>query len=157
MTRPDPRLLAAARLVENLAAKMPHARAVLRAQIDAIDGWTASSDAPKVQHTAELTPVESAANQRLALATHLADLEAHATAIATIAANACNDADHIIGHRIEAPRCNSEGRDGAGEWGRACNDIASRGPLCDACSQREYRWRRQHGLPARHNGVWSVA
>jgi hypothetical protein len=156
--RPDPRLLAAARLVENLAAKLPAARAHIRAEIRAVDGWGAGAGEVNVKHTAELTPTEQHAHARLELANQLADLEAHAAAIAYIAANACNEADRIVGHHLEAPRCTATGRDGAIEWADAtCTAIASRGPLCDRCSRREYRWRADHGLSTRTDGVFSAA
>lgn len=154
MTRnyPDPALIAAARLIENLATKIQQARARIREQIDDIDGWTGNSDAPKVTHTAELTPVESAAAQRLRLQWTIDDLEAHCRAIARIAHNACVDADRIIGTRVEVPRCDGGiGREGYLEWGRPdCTNVP--GPSrrqCDRCRQAEYRWRREHDLAPR--------
>lgn len=150
--QPDPKLLAAARLVENLATKLPHARHHIHQQINTIDGWRATGETDiKVQHTNELTPVETAAQQRLNLWQQLTDLETQARHLATIAANACNNADHITGTRIETPRCTGGfGRDGAIQWGRPdCQDIRGRGELCIACYHRERRWRQEHQLPNR--------
>jgi hypothetical protein len=157
--RPDHRLLAAARMVENFAARLPVARLHIRQQINAIDGWLGDNGDPHVTHTAELTTVEAAVETIRQLENTLADLEAHAKAIPTITHNAFIDCDNIIGHRtIEVRRCTATGRDGAIEWADpTCRAVASRGPLCDRCSKREYRWRITHGLTPRSDGVYSNA
>lgn len=199
--RPDPRLIAASRLVENLAHQIPAARLHIRQQINAIGELRAATydgprggdhlvtvhepcaghrrctwlDCPDVdtvhthpcriagEHThtesVPVTAVEVAAAQRIDLQNWLDDLEGHASAIAAIAANALRDCERIIGRRVvEVRRCDPSGRDGEGYWGDyGCPNVASRGPLCDKCSKREYRWRQAHGLPSRTDGVYSVA
>jgi hypothetical protein len=194
MTRPDPRLIAASRLVENLAYKLPVARLRVLEQITAIDGvgalasgadtggGSAGARAVRVLISDDdgepildafgkrqyddvpVTGVEDYAFKRIALQAELEDLMAHAAAIATIASNALNDADRMIGIRIEVPRCSSAGREGSelpwpGEgWADdTCSKVPTRGALCDACSKREYRWRVARGLTPRSDGVYSAA
>lgn len=205
MTRPDPRLIAAAHLVENLARRLPLVRTHVASQLNALgqlhgtsyDGAGRGgqrtvtvqvdctgtrrcfrtdcpdypdSDPPPHTHPCRtegehthpeavpVTAVEDYAIQRANIDNHLADLEAHAAAIATITANALRDCDRIIGVRLidTIPRCDPTGRDGAIEWADpTCTAVPSRGPLCDRCSKREWRWRTAHGLPPRRDGVYA--
>lgn len=201
-TRPDVRLLATARIIENLAAKIVLARINARTQINAIgqlhattyddDGrggdrtilvdvecpgtWLGHPCRIDGLHTHKeavpVTAVEDYALRRTQLENHLADLEAHCKAITTIAANASRDADRLIGTHtpgLPIPRCNAEGRDGSklpwpgiglphetrGWADPTCTDIPTRGPLCDRCSKREYRWRLERGLTIRRDGVYA--
>jgi hypothetical protein len=84
-----------------------------------------------------LTPVERAAEAGMRIDRELADLG---------------------GVRLEKPkRCDAQGRDGAIEWGDpTCTRVPSRGPLCDPCALREWRWRKAHGLTRRADGVMSA-
>jgi hypothetical protein len=156
-TPPDAALLATARIVENLAHKLTVARRHLRREIHILDGFGGNNGDTKVSATAELTGVEAAASQREHLRAVLADLEANVRAIAVIAHNSCKECDRISGIRVAVPRCDSQGRDGAIEWGDpTCTSVPTRGPLCDRCSKREYRWRVGHKLPPRADGVFSA-
>lgn len=199
-TPADPRMLAAARLVENLAELAPQVRAHARIEIRHADGFSSKASAAgapgssprrsapdgnkwctaSIQHEdfdddelvdcgkprpcpehddpVTFTVVERAAAERLRVENWLADFEAQITLIATVAMDAFTSGQKLIGTRValEVPRCSAEGRDGSIEWGDpTCSNAPSRGPLCDKCSQREYRWRVKHGLKPRDNGVFS--
>jgi hypothetical protein len=104
-----------------------------------------------------LTPVERAAEAGMRIDRELADIEARLRMIAVTVSGLMVDVQRLGGVRLEKPkRCDAQGRDGAIEWGDpTCTSIQTRGPLCDRCSKREYRWRIDHGLPRRSDGVWS--
>jgi hypothetical protein len=182
VTRQDRRLIAASRLVENLAYKLPVARDHLRYQIALNDGRTTTASGSDTadrtisvlitddngepilnEHGEEqydqvpVTIVEAAMVHRDHLINVLADLDAHAKALATIAANALRDCDRIIGNvtPLEKPkRCDATGLDGyllpwPGEgWSDLnCQDAPTRGQLCARCYQRHRRWRHERSMP----------
>jgi hypothetical protein len=154
---PDAALLATSRIVENLAYKYTAARRHLQREMSILDGISGDNGDPKVKATTELTSVEAAAGQLEHLHKVLADLKANVRAVAVIAHNASKDCDRIIGIRVAVPRCDAAGRDGTIEWGDpTCTAVPTRGPLCDRCSKREYRWRVAHRLPLRADGVFSA-
>jgi hypothetical protein len=102
-----------------------------------------------------LTPTERAAEAGMRIDRELADIDARLHTIAVNVSSLMVDVQRRV--RLEKPkRCDAQGRDGAIEWGDpTCTSIQTRGPLCDRCSKREYRWRIDHGLPRRSDGVWS--
>lgn len=147
----DRRLLAAARLVENLAKAVPEVHRHVDEQLRLLDGFGSGSPEVVVSSSSELTSVERAADERLRLQSWEADIEAACTLIAVAAADALRNCERVLGMRVTPPRCSGGmGRDGHLEWGDpACDKVRSRGPLCDACAQREYRWRVANGMPPR--------
>lgn len=182
-THPDPRILATARLVENLARKLPIVREHIAAQLNAIgclhgstcdgspggertiavlitddDGEPVlTADGRQQYDQVPVTAVEDYALQRVTLEHAKADLELDYRSIATVTARLLQDCDRILGTRLvhDVPRCDATGREGAIQWADAtCTNVATRGPLCDRCSKREYRWRVRHELPPRRDGVF---
>jgi hypothetical protein len=104
-----------------------------------------------------LTPTERAAELALRLEREEADVRARLVVIERVANSIMADMTRLIGTRLAKPkRCTAEGREGSIEWGDpTCGLVPSRGPLCDNCARRESRWRRNHGLTNRPDGVWS--
>jgi len=205
MTRPraNQRLVAAAHLVENLAALATDVRQHVAVEMRHIDGYAAKASAagPEERSTparrshasdmdrwctvdvpsdddpdefvdcgkprpcpdhdgpVELTAVERAAGERMRLEQRYADFVALLDGLALMTAEATAAAHSLLGHRaaIDVPRCSSTGRDGAIEWADpTCSAVPSRGPLCDRCAKREYRWRSSRGLTQRADGVFSA-
>lgn len=198
-TPADQRMLATARLVENLAELLPEVRRHARVEMGHADGFASTAAAaghpgdsarrpapdgdkwctanvPSEEHDDELvdcgrprpcpdhddpvvfTAVERAAAERMRIEHWLDDIEAQCVVIATVALQALKSGRSLIGERValEVPRCSAEGREGSIEWADpTCTDAASRGSLCDRCAKREYRWRVEHGLPRRTDGVFS--
>lgn len=185
--RPDAALLAAARLLENAASKVPAARQhlrreqlildgmpttasgadrdpggghgqTIRVRIDDPDGNPVLNDRGEPQYDwVPVTGVEATVFRLDRLNDHADDLLAQVRGIVTMIHNINRDCDRILGTRLaDTPRCSSEGRDGAGEWGVACSNVPSRGPLCDRCAKAEYRWRTRNGKEPRRDGVFSA-
>jgi hypothetical protein len=104
-----------------------------------------------------LTPVERAAEAGMRIDRELADIEARLRMIAVTAAGLMVDVQRLGGVRLEKPkRCDATGLERSYEWSDPmCTAVPSRGPLCDRCSKREYRWRIANGLGARRDGVFS--
>lgn len=172
----DPAILAASRLLENAAYKIPAAIRHLRRQQLTLDGMptTASGadhgargggrtiaithhDDPTIPEGEAdhipVTSVEAAAlNQIRIVSDATGDLKAHMRGILVMVAELNQQLDRIIGPvAIPKPtRCDPSGRDGALEWGDyTCTDAPVKGALCGRCYMREYRWRQEHGLPSR--------
>lgn len=113
---------------------------------------------PIVDHV-PVTSVEAAvlATERVHYSTHAIDnqLDDAARALTTLERE-CRRLTGILPPRADIKRCDSTGRDGTIEWADpTCTTVASRGPLCDRCSKREYRWRTDRNLPARRDGVFA--
>src|SRR5215207_5501226 len=179
--RPDPRLLAAARIIENAAYKIGDAKRHLQREQLILDGMpTTASGADRDPGTGHgqtirvpiedddgnpvlnergepqydwvpVTGIEATVIRLDNINAHRDDLLAQVRGVCTMAHNLNTDLDRILGTRIaNTPRCSAEGRQGAIEWADpTCHNVPTRGPLCDKCSQREYRYRRRHGLPKR--------
>jgi hypothetical protein len=155
LTRIDTQLDAAVGLLQNYARTLPIALAHVDRELHIIDGWPAStfSDGmPRGEST--LTAVERAAEARVRLSgvrsTLLDDRDAILSLIAS-ALHVCRDAAGMRAPVVVA-RCNDSqvGRDGAIEWGdTTCVEIPVKAGLCAQHYQREYRWRKSHGLSAR--------
>jgi hypothetical protein len=110
-----------------------------------------------------LTPVERAAEQRQKLKADLEDAEQVISTITLLA----NDLLHRARRNAPippqpVPRCDATGLEGyliprppqGDGWSDlACTRTRSRGTLCEACSQREYRWRTRHNMNPRSDGV----
>jgi hypothetical protein len=111
----------------------------------------------KHDNPVSLTPTERAAELGMKLDKDLAYFLSRLKVIGRLVSELTVDAQRLGGIRLEKPkRCDAQGRDGAIEWGDpTCTSIPSRGPLCERCSKREYRWRIDHGMPRRADGVWS--
>lgn len=156
--RVDGRALAVSRTVENLAYALPGYRDQLLAQIRALDGYGSGvGDGLNVIATAELTTPEAVVAQIQHLEAVLADADQVITTISIVATDLLRDARRVVPlERIVPKRCDATRRDGAIEWADpTCTAVPSRGPLCDRCSKREYRWRVTHGLSRRDDGVYS--
>lgn len=121
---------------------------------------------------ATLTVVERGAAQRLRLHAVKDDVDAGIRLIAVTISDVLDTITRAMGTRLKVAGpalCDCTGRDGAelpwtpgmsleagnGWSSPACRDAASRGPLCDACSQREARWRAFHKMPTRTDGAFS--
>lgn len=142
-----------------LTRELPDARRALLEQRIHIDGYPPGNNNPHIQATAELTPTEAAAHQRQHIDTMIRSLDEELHAIDLTARNLRNDCQHHINTPTPTTgrRCDATGRDGNLEWADpTCTNHASRGPLCDRCSKREYRWRQTQGLPPRTDGVFSA-
>lgn len=155
-TRTDIQLEAAAHLLANIANKLPAAIAVLRRELDVVDGYASATMQPKVSAAAELTSVERAADLRLMMSGDLDDLREMANAIAEMVGTLNRQTDRALGLRAptaaDVARCRDalHGRDGAVEWGDpTCEEIPVKAGLCTACYHREYRWRRGNDLGPR--------
>lgn len=137
--------------LNRLARLFPAVRAHLNRELTILDGQPAGTDTPKVTHTAELTPVEAVASQRIHLGNLIDDYSDRLNTTLTVLRQLDKDMTRTLGTRTPAPRCTGgTGRDGNIEWGRPdCWDIPARGPLCIPCYHRERRWRQDHGLPTR--------
>lgn len=107
------------------------------------------------------TPIASTSVERAA--GHLSPLLTewnHLTRTIAELLGALTAAEKAINRRIPIEKravCNRGlGRDGVIEWGDPlCGNYAEtdRAGLCAACAKREYRWRKEHGLPARDRGA----
>ena len=172
-TAPDRRLTTAALLLNALAARYTTAHNILRASQR--DGYpTTASGADTGPRTGgqtilvdgdhiPVTSVEAAVIARLEHHQRIndaerADLEATANGILIMVNNLNREITRILGNHIDTPRCSGgAARDGALEWGRPdCTNVPSRGPLCERCAKAEWRWRKNHDLPARTDGVFSA-
>lgn len=186
-TRPDPQLIAASRLLENAAYKLPAAKRHLQREQLILDGMptkasgadrepTSTGQTVRVRIEDEhgepilnergepqydwipVTSVEATVIRIDNIDAHRDDLLATVRGACVIAHNLTADLDRILGTRLApTPRCSPEGREGAKIWAPdpPCSNVPSRGPLCDKCSKREFRWRTRMGLPPRTDGVFS--
>jgi hypothetical protein len=152
--------------LEHLNHELATAEDILLDQRRRIDNWTNNNpDTPKISGGGDTTSVtERAVLARTAIDTQLRSHREELHAIELTIRNLRRDCQHTLRHQGEpfnidlppTPRCNATGRDGAIEWADpTCTTIPSRGPLCDRCSKREYRWRTTHGLPPRRDGVYA--
>lgn len=146
-------LEATARLLDNLAAKVPAAIATLRRELDIVDGYASATMQPRVHASAELTSVERAAALRWSMSGDLDDMRDMIVAIADMVATLNRQADRALGLRAptaaDVARCRDalHGRDGALEWGDpTCEELPVKAQLCGACYQRERRWRIANDL-----------
>lgn len=141
--------------------------AILRTQLPAADqhdldqmpdGLQAHpTDTGNTTHTHN-SPVETTVLRRQPAHTKIRAREEEIDAVCKILRNLERETRATLGVQHTTPRCNATGRDGAIEWSDpTCTTPPSRGPLCDRCSKREYRWRTEHGLPPRSDGVYSAA
>jgi len=112
-----------------------------------------------------LTIPEHTAQQREAWRAEHADAQQVITTITLLANELLARARRTVPLiTLPVPRCDATGMDGylqprpphGDGWSDlSCNKARSRGTLCDACSQREYRWRKAHGMPPRADGTYS--
>lgn len=145
-------------LCESLRVKLPAARAHLLAQLAICGEPAATGDAPKVSHTAELTPVEAAAHQATHLRTELRALDDELNAAALTLRNLHRDCNRVLGTRQPAPRCDGGvGRDGyltpldEGGWSHPdCwnipdldADTGRQHTTCATCRAAAEAWRRR--------------
>lgn len=137
--------------LERLTINLPAARATLLADL-ATTGEPRAATTDPGRGKSEHTPTEAAALTRDHITRHLDNLTAELDACAKIVTNLNADCTRIIGHRTDTPRCDGGvGRDGYLTWGRPdCTNVPGDGRrICDACRQREYRWRKSVGREAR--------
>lgn len=173
MTEPVARLID--RLIGNLEAlhhEIATAETLLCERRARIDAWPPGGDNPKVAGGDSTSLPEAAMIARISidetLDSHRDELNA-ATLIIRNLRRDCQATNRREGRafRVElpsTPRCNATGRDGYLEprppqgdgWSDLnCTNIPTRGPLCDSCAKREYRWRQRHGLPPRRDGLYA--
>lgn len=145
-TRPDPHLIAAARLLENAAHKLPAAKRHLQREQLILDGMPATASGgdrdptssgqtirvriedengePILNERGEpqydwvpVTSVEAAVIRIDNIDAHREDLLATVRGACVIAHNLSTELDRILGTRVAAtPRCSPEGREGAQIW-----------------------------------------
>ena len=155
--RSSPLLLHIGRLVsEQLAPIYADAVYALRAQAAAADGWGPGDVGVRVSRTAELTPVEAAADQRLHFSMALEDIEAGVRLLRVTVdelLESCHRALALTTVRPAVQLCSSVGREGAAEWGGACEDAVVASGLCAKHYHAERRWRVAHGLPTRRTAA----
>lgn len=98
-----------------------------------------------------VTNVEAAIIQRDRIGDEIEDIRARVRGITVMAHELSRQCRDALGIRAAKPtRCDPNGREGALEWGDfACQDAPVKGPICARCYMREYRWRKDHGKPAR--------
>ena len=155
-TRTDVRIEAAGLLLGNLAERLPAAVAVLRRELDVVDGYPASTlgDGMSVG-TSELTSVERAADVRWMMSGNLDDLRQTADTIIELVNTLATLTNRALGTRAPAAdvaRCrdNQRTRDGVLEWGDpTCEELPAKAGCCIACYHRERRWRIGNGLAER--------
>jgi hypothetical protein len=155
-TRTDVRIEAAGLLLANLAERLPAAVAVLRRELDVVDGYPASTLGDGMSRsTADLTSVERAADVRWMMSGNLDDLRQTADTIIELVNTLATMTNRALGTRAPAAdvaRCRDAqaGRDGALDWGDpTCEELPAKGALCVACYHRERRWRIAAGLAER--------
>jgi len=155
-TRTDVRIEAAGLLLANLAERLPTAVAVLRRELDVVDGYPASTLGDGMSRsTADLTSVERAADVRWMMSGNLDDLRQTADTIIELVNTLATMTNRALGTRAPAAdvaRCRDAqaGRDGALDWGDpTCEELPAKGALCVACYHRERRWRIAAGLAER--------
>lgn len=150
---------AAWKLGDLLAPRITTVLAHLRRELAIVDGWggaTMSDGMPR--GSSDLTGVERAADARLTIGQHLAQIEDDLNAVCSL----IDSLGHTLerASRLRAPekpldapvacRDAQPGRDGALEWGDPlCTSLAVKAGLCSACYQRERRWRLEHDLSER--------
>ena len=161
--RADAQLLALARLVENLAQLYPDAIERYHTLGDDHDGYPTqtigaslpSGHTPDIDETEQvaLTSVEQAAAARERWTNHRLDLEAGLRLVAVTIHDMIGACHKALRGAVEIPGpklCDPHGREGAIEWADyTCRKSAVKAGLCDACYQRERRWRVNHGLDPR--------
>lgn len=168
--RPDTKVQSLAFMVENLAQLIPEARQVLRWQLQQADGQ-AGSNAPSVSGGTTSDPTLSAVESITMSEAQLDQIDDDVATIVIMISDMTTMCRRIVGQAIqpEPELCDSRSRDGAlltwtpglsldegnGWSDPTCRNVASRGPLCDACSRREQRWRAHRGLTARDDGAFS--
>lgn len=155
-TRTHVQLEATAHLLSILADRVLGAEAVLRRELDIVDGYASAVMQPRVHATAELTSVERAAELRRSMSADLDDLREMIAAIVEMVTTLNRQTDRALGRRAptaaDVARCRDalHGRDGAVEWGDpTCEELPVKAGLCTACYHREYRWRRSNDLGPR--------
>lgn len=169
----DKRVAGLARLFENIAFRVPVALDVLQERTGYADGWPTRGDDPHVTTSSASSSVEQTACNVQAAREAIAQVYDDIDNLAVMAHDFNRMLERIIGtrpaERIEPKLCDPRGRDGcelpwtpgkalaAGNgWSDpACQNIASRGSLCDPCALREHRFRAHHDMPARKDGVFS--
>jgi hypothetical protein len=165
MTEPAERTIN--RLIGNLEAlRNEHQQAehTLCDQRRRIDSWTSRNNNEHIKGGTTTSTTERAATARLAIDEQLTawrqELDA-ATLIIRNLRHECQTTTRRQGAPVQlelppAPISKPIGRQGADQWAdNACHNIPTRGPLCDKCSKREYRWRTSNGLPPRRDGVYA--
>jgi hypothetical protein len=116
-----------------------------------------SRPCPEHDRPVTLTPTEHTANLRAHLHNELADIDQTITTTTTLLNELLQRARRALPPPpTKLERCNATNREGAIDWADpTCTNHPTRGPLCDTCSKREYRWRTARGLPKRTDGVYS--
>lgn len=145
--RPDEAILRAARALERLAYQAPIARKAIRIRAEAVSGWTTPAEAGLPRGTSELTLVEAQANQIMNLESDLESLELGLRTITATASRLESRCDQIIGRRIEAPRCDTTGRDGRETWAPESEGPCTEHPeegrrMCAKHRKRMNTWRK---------------
>lgn len=141
-----------------IADLLPAWQSTIARELAAHDSLPNGTGADTARHTGgTTTPVEAAVLARAPTIDHWHDIcDRLDTTCAVLRGVVADMRCHIGTTPHPVPRCTATGRDGNLEWSDpACTAIASRGPLCDRCAKREWRWRQDHGLPPRRDGLFS--
>ena len=157
-TRVNRQMLATARLLENYAVTAQLVLDHLAEERRALD-WHPSSTMGDGMPTgsSELTSVERVANAAMMLDRGRDQILDDIATIASVIGSAMVVANDLLGQRapvLSADKvlCTCAGREGAEVWGHPeCERLPVRGPLCEACYRREYRWRSARSMPARED------
>lgn len=157
MTRMNRQMFATARLLENYAIVVQSALDHLDDERRSLDWHPASTmgDGMPGGGSSEMTSVERVVSAAFAIDQARAQILDDIATIASVIGSAMIVANAATGKRApvaEPTLCSSSGRDGAIEWGDPqCSRLPVRGPLCEACYRREYRWRQAKALPMRED------
>lgn len=170
----DKRLISLARLCELAAYRVPVALDVLQERTQYNDGWPARGDQVAVSTSGAASSVMSAALTTETAREDIRQIYDDIDAFAVILHDHLRMLDRIIATRPkqdqhEVKLCDCRGRDGAelpwtpgkplaegnGWSDPTCRNVASRGPLCDSCAMREYRYRDHHDLAQRRDSVFA--
>lgn len=169
--RPNPRIVAIARLVDSYAILANEALDHLHRELVHADGMPATSigdgmprggGGPSSSRSQDddnddgpepSTSVERAMLSRIRIAAQRDQIYDDISTLGIVLDSAMKVARRAQGMRVpvEVARseCSSTGRDGAEVWGVACWDLATKSGLCHRCYMREYRWRKAHGFAPR--------
>lgn len=148
MTRQHPQTIAAARLLENLSVSVWEALAHIRAEMRAVDGYSAGGSSDGGSRSSSTTSTTERAAMALdALVDQNSEIKRTITDIVTLIDSLGRQCQRAIGTRLPktpAVLCSSTGLAGADEWGDPnCTNVprAASGGLCHNCNMRSSRWR----------------
>ena len=144
------------RLEHHIAPLVTQALEHINQQLAHLDGYPTATMSDGTPHgTAEMTSVERVTHIRYSLGAQREQIRDDLEAVEQLVASLDHDCRHVL--RLVAQTrdaqpgyCDSTGREGAIVWADpTCRDLATKAGLCGRCYQREYRYRKEHGLEPR--------